>query len=209
MKTSRLLAAAIFLLTQTLLLLGQTAPNFENGFKLYGSYDGSHLDTVNLMNGNLMLHIPVMPDVSQRGAVTVSHTLFGSSKGWQVICVYGGSQPNCDWENGGNTLLIQRLPGLSLHRTINKSIIMGAMTFMAYGYSLTTADGNTHELHGVAGTEDANGYPTQENRGRRNVIDQRKSLGPTTNVPFFTPCLPGSSSRNSPSIRWKSCSSPR
>ena len=89
MKTSRLLAAAIFLLTQTLLLLGQTAPNFENGFKLYGSYDGSHLDTVNLMNGNLMLHIPVMPDVSQRGAVTVSHTLFGSSKGWQVICVYG------------------------------------------------------------------------------------------------------------------------
>jgi hypothetical protein len=41
-------------------LLAQTAPNLENGWKPFGSYDGTHLDTVNLLNGNLMLHAPIV-----------------------------------------------------------------------------------------------------------------------------------------------------
>ncbi len=56
MKAARLVVVVAIILGSFTWLHAQTAPNFENGWKPYGSYDGSRLDTVNLMNGNLMLH---------------------------------------------------------------------------------------------------------------------------------------------------------
>ena len=102
-------------------LFGQTAPNLENGFKPYGSYDGSHLDTVNLMNGNLMLHAPLLPDLPQRGALGVSETLYSSSKDWQAVCVPDPHSPageKCSWQKGGAGTYFQRSPGLRVHRTL-------------------------------------------------------------------------------------------
>jgi hypothetical protein len=63
-------------------VIAQTAPNLENGWKPYGSYDGTHLDTVNLMNGNLMLHAPLIPDTPQRGSLKYSNILYATSKDW-------------------------------------------------------------------------------------------------------------------------------
>jgi hypothetical protein len=160
MKSRNLLAALIVILVVSLSAVAQTAPNFENGFKPFGSYEGSHLDSVNLMNGNLMLHAPLIPDLSQRGALGVSHTLYATSKDWQTVCVSTKTGENCSWQKGGGGITIIRTPGLTVHRFIVKSIIMGPMTFQAGGYSLTTADGNSHALHGVAGTEDSNGNAT-------------------------------------------------
>jgi hypothetical protein len=51
-----------------------SSPNLEDGFKNYGSYDSSHLDRVNLMNGNLMLHVPVLPAYPQRGNFTPQYS---------------------------------------------------------------------------------------------------------------------------------------
>src|SRR5205807_1174674 len=62
----------------------QTQPNLENGFKPYGSYDGGSLDTVNTMNGNPMLHAPLLPDYPQRGEITPHYNLYVTSKSWQV-----------------------------------------------------------------------------------------------------------------------------
>ena len=45
------------------LAFAQTNPNLENGFKRYGSHDGSNLDTVSLMAGNWMLHAGLIEDV--------------------------------------------------------------------------------------------------------------------------------------------------
>src|SRR5713101_6402650 len=74
-------------------VLGQTQPNLENGFKPYGSYDGTHLDTVNLMNGNLQVHIPLPPSYPQRGGRIGRVFQFQSAaKGWTVITT--GSAPN-------------------------------------------------------------------------------------------------------------------
>src|SRR6476661_5458648 len=67
-------------------LTAQKPPDLENGFKNYGSYDGSHLDTVNLMNGNLMLHIPVLPVLPQRGEFAPQYSLYLTSKAWQIHC---------------------------------------------------------------------------------------------------------------------------
>ena len=47
-------ALRLFFVTCALSLatFAQTQPNLENGFKPYGSHDGSNLDTVTLTNGN-------------------------------------------------------------------------------------------------------------------------------------------------------------
>jgi RHS repeat-associated protein len=145
-------------------VIAQTAPNLENGWKPYGSYDGTHLDTVNLMNGNLMLHAPLVPVSSQRGSIKVNNTLYLTSKDWQVVCTTpSGSGPSCSWKKGGTGISIQVTPALSVHRTLNKSFggADGTTVQEAYGYSLITPDQGSHSLHGVAGTEDSNLEPTQ------------------------------------------------
>lgn len=84
MKLAKLLCVSAFVCAFSNLILGQSAPNLENGFKNYGSYDGSHLDTVNMMNGNVMLHIPVLPALAQRGEFSPQYSLYVTSKSWQV-----------------------------------------------------------------------------------------------------------------------------
>ncbi len=162
MKLARLLCLSVTILSFSNFLFAQTAPNFENGWKPYGSYDGSHLDTVNLMNGNLMLHAPLLPGIPQRGSLSLDYTIYLSSKDWQVVCT-----PNpptgqiCNWKKGGTGISIVRPFDVSVHRTLMTSGSgTGTVTFMASGYTVSSADGATHKLHGVAGSEDANGVPT-------------------------------------------------
>ena len=52
MKLAKLLCISAFVCVFSNLIVAQAAPNLENGWKPYGSYEGSHLDTVNVMNGN-------------------------------------------------------------------------------------------------------------------------------------------------------------
>ena len=152
------------MLSTSLSLAGQTVPNFENGWKPYGSYDGSHLDSVNLMNGNLMLHAPLFPGIPQRGSLTLDSTIYLSSKDWQVACVPNAQDPSqqvCRWKKGGMGVRIARPFDLVLHRTILKTGSgTGTVDFFASGYTVLTPDGGTHKLHGVSGTEDATGEPT-------------------------------------------------
>lgn len=144
-------------------LSSQSQPNLENGWKPFGSYDGSHLDTVNLMNGNLMFHALLVPDTPQRGAIKISSLLYGTFKDWQVVCIPGKVGVACNWQKGGGSIGINSTPNLNVHRTLNKQYSSGEgiTTFAAYGYTITSPDGSTHQLHGVAGTEDVNGQPTQ------------------------------------------------
>ena len=113
------LSAIIFLFSN--LLLAQSAPNLENGFKPYGSYDGSHLDTVNLMNGSLMLHAPLIPGAPQRGSLQTSINLYMSSNDWQKSC-----QPpaGCKWVKGGSGVNVVISPSLRVHRTVNNEYSM-------------------------------------------------------------------------------------
>jgi YD repeat-containing protein len=162
-KLSLLAFLSFFVLLCQVSGFAQTAPDLENGFKPYGSYDGSKLDTVNLMNGNLMLHAPLVPVSPQRGSIKVGNTLYLSSKDWQTVCYTPtNSGPICSWKKGGTGVNIQITPGLSLHRTLNTSFGGGGGTIQeAYGYSIVSPDQASHSLHGVAGTEDLNLEPTQ------------------------------------------------
>ena len=87
------------ILAATAVVLAQTQPNLENGFKHYGSYDFHGLDTVNTMNGNLMLHapMPLLPGSPQRGGLHPQTVLYASSKAWQVKCIPASSGSGQTW----------------------------------------------------------------------------------------------------------------
>jgi RHS repeat-associated protein len=143
----------------------QTQPNLENGFKPYGSYDGNNLDTVNTMNGNLMLHAPLLADYSQRGQITPHYNLFTTVKSWQVRCVPNSGVPSgqvCGWFPSGGGVTLQTSVGVTAHRTLDKfGSGTGTVTYQGLGYTLTSPDGATHELWGIPGGGDANGEPTK------------------------------------------------
>src|SRR5256885_658771 len=112
MKTARLAVVVALVVMGSASLTAQTAPDLENGFKNFGSYDGSHLDTVNLMNGNLMLHAPLLPGYPQRGKFSLHDILSFSAKTWQVVCIDKafdtGTVTECGWYPGANGVALQR-----------------------------------------------------------------------------------------------------
>src|SRR5260370_35000053 len=84
MKFGKLLAVVAVILAGSVLMLGQTQPNLLNGMPPLGSYNGSSVDTVNLMNGNLTLHIPLPFDYPQRGKLGIKYYLILNSKTWKA-----------------------------------------------------------------------------------------------------------------------------
>jgi RHS repeat-associated protein len=132
----------------TVVAFGQAAPNTENGFKSFGSYDGSSIDTVNLENGNLMLHIPLF-SYPQRGELDLGYSVQLSSKQWQVGQYYDTS----------NTLLYRWMLGAQggLNLTSSYDVIFqrgrtittdlaGNPTEADFDYAIRTPDGAVHWL---------------------------------------------------------------
>ena len=161
----KLLSWLVVVLAGAVYAVAQTQPNTENGFKRYGSYDGSNLDTVNTMNGNLLLHAPLLPDYPQRGKITPHYNLYVTSKNWQVKCRPDSSAPGgnvCWWQGGGTGVTLQTSVGVIVHRTLDKfGSGTGTVTYEAFGYSLTGPDAATHQLYGIPSSADANGEATR------------------------------------------------
>jgi RHS repeat-associated protein len=155
MKLAKLLCVSAFVCAFSNLILGQSAPNLENGFKNYGSYDGSHLDTVNVMNGNVMLHIPVLPALAQRGEFSPQYSLYVTSKSWQVHCKPDTSSSTgqvCWWDSNNPGVMVISAEGLLARRTLVQSFSGGGMiSYTLQGYSVTGPDGAVHQLVAVPG----------------------------------------------------------
>src|SRR5882672_1936244 len=104
MRSSKLWMLVAVILAGSVSVFAQTSPDLENGFKYYGSYDGSHLDTVNLMNGNLMLHLPLVPELPQRGnKLDLKYLVYLTSKTWTGSCHFNHCVPTWSFLGGGAT----------------------------------------------------------------------------------------------------------
>jgi hypothetical protein len=145
----------------------QVQPNIENGFKSNGSYDSSKIDTVNLGNGGLTLHIPLPLAYPQRGGkLDRSYFLVSNSKSWQVQYYFvTGQQPVYYWNYGpavgsskigedpgtlGPYLTATSPQGVQRHlwfQTDNN----GNDTELASDYSIRDWDGSVHLLVDVSG----------------------------------------------------------
>jgi RHS repeat-associated protein len=198
MKATKLLVLCLAILTGDVVVLGQAAPDLENGFKAYGSYDGSNLDSINVENGNLMLHIPLPSTYPQRGGKLNPKSLqIVSSKQWQVQCfVPPGSGENCYWTPGtglgalvatiGSGVGFDDTMDLSVHRSTQTVALQGgATTYSSWVDYVNTADGSQHFMAATPTSAlDPNGNPlTSESVDTTGLRLDLSNPDPTTGIP--------------------------
>jgi RHS repeat-associated protein len=144
----------------------QVQPNIESGFKSYGSYDSSKVDTVNLGNGGLTIHIPLPFSYPQRGGkINPSNFLVSNSKNWQVnswinsgtgaIVYYWDYSPGqlgleLDPGNFG-PYITSTLPAKLQRTVVTQTNDLGQETEWDYGYGIRDWDGSVHELADISG----------------------------------------------------------
>jgi hypothetical protein len=212
-KGKLLVFAAVIFATVAIVpsVFAQTQPNVENGFKPYGSYDGSNLDTVNTMNGNLILNIPAPVQYPQRGTLKPQLMYYLTSKNWIVRQVDSGTGVLISgWEIGvpsfcvlpfvnvkdNEALETCALPGpglwsysldITAKRTIETDIgADGTDTYIGFGYSLITWDTFEHRLHAVPNTGVLGNLATQfdsvDETGYHVQLSNPDSNGIMTNI---------------------------
>src|SRR5258708_3794179 len=152
------LKTLVVILAGSLVAGAQTARNLENGFKPFGSYDGTHFDTVNVMNGNLMVHIPLYPEAPQRGGkLDMQYLLYMTSKNW----IEGCSPSPCRWQLLAAGPTLQRSWDVSLQSTMFIDSASGQTVYSSVVNKLVTGDGPAHLLYAIPGAVAANGQVTE------------------------------------------------
>jgi RHS repeat-associated protein len=169
MKLAKLALAVVVSMAGNISLVGQTQPNSSNGIPPQGSYDASSIDTVNLVNGNLTLHIPLPFDYPQRGKLGIKYYLIVNAKTWLA-----GGDPNTMTGQWSPTSACGNVPASNApcgQGPVFVSTASFAMTRIwqsvfqdgvgtSYSAtdpdSLVTWDGSSHSLAGT--TYDTSGY---------------------------------------------------
>jgi RHS repeat-associated protein len=219
MRFTRLALSFFCFFSVSVSLQAQMPPNLENGFKHWGSYDGGSLDTVNNLNGNQMLHAPLLPNYPQRGGkLTMQSFLYQTSKSWQVSCTVGlNEEVTCQWILGRSGVNLRQSEGLTIQRTMHQfGSGTGQISFNAHGYTIQDATGAAHQMTGTGPLDstgestkfdsiDTSGYHMEmsnpDSYGVMNtatVTDRHGTqymvsswLGGTDTGPTFCPPLPG------------------
>ena len=97
MKCVRLLGSLLLFIASTFTpAYTQTNVNEEQGMKPYDSWHGGDLDSISMINGAMVLHIP-LACFPQRGSLDLCFSVFSNTKNWQSIqyCIWDTSI--ADW----------------------------------------------------------------------------------------------------------------
>src|SRR5262249_32906237 len=179
MRSGKLLTLVAVTLGGCFALLGQDQPNLMNGMPPQGSFDGSSVDTVNLVNGNLTLHIPLPFDYPQRGKLAIKYYLVINSKTWQA-------------QGDPNTMTGQWWPSSACGSPVSGACGQGPLFVSTASFSMTkiwqkvwtdgqfpdfsasvpdtlvTWDGSSHAIAGTA--YDTSGYSVQVSGADANGV---------------------------------------
>ncbi|HLJ85999.1 MAG TPA: RHS repeat-associated core domain-containing protein [Candidatus Angelobacter sp.] len=124
----------------------QSEPNLENGFKPYGSFAGNDIDSVNLMNGGMVVHAPLPYRYPQRGQLDPKQVITVISKNWTIA---PAPAPNTSFFWSLNS---QTISWATLDPILTRSYVWddgggsGAASSSDSNYVLTTWDGATHSV---------------------------------------------------------------
>src|SRR5262249_18811650 len=143
MKSDKVLVAVVVLLVFGSSAFAQNDPTLDTGLKPYASYHGGYLDSVNLSNGNLTVHIP-LASYPQRGGLGYSPRVIYNNKGWSVI-------PNCNRTTGiCSPYWVWRGDGVKADVSSENAFTVtwqpAAPGSLALMFNAGTADGSSHLL---------------------------------------------------------------
>src|SRR5690348_1559623 len=155
----------------------------------WGSYQDSEIDTVNLMNGSLALHIPLY-SLPQRGRLSLSFSLAGTSPVYGATDIQcGGGSHNClfvnlNWSTYFDGFLLNLQPRPVLDQTLfalSNQIRYPANSNTFYNlYAIVDSKGGIHEL----------GYDNS-NRALLRATDGSGLLYATVSTPYSPFALVG------------------
>jgi RHS repeat-associated protein len=123
-----------------------------NGFKPYGAYDGSGIDSVNLQTGNLIIHIPVPVFYPQRGSnLNLKWLLTANSMNWSCVTF----STTCRWQLGATKSVESIGSGIGLDHSLDMAVHrvrhLSSTDEDVGSYFIRTSDGNSHQLVDTAG----------------------------------------------------------
>jgi RHS repeat-associated protein len=123
-----------------------------NGFKPYGAYDGSGIDSVNLQTGNLIIHIPVPVLYPQRGGeLNLKWLLAANSMNWSCVTF----STTCRWDLVAAKSVEAIGSGIGLDHSLDMAVHrvrhLSSTDEDVGSYFIRTSDGNSHQLVDTAG----------------------------------------------------------
>jgi RHS repeat-associated protein len=138
-------------------LLAQSPPDIAQGLTPYGSYMGGKLDSVNLNNGNVTLHIPLVSYPQRGGKLDLSFFIRYNNKGWHIY----RSTPTAQgyWEFSGGVPQVVSNVDTHVNTTVLTGTLYGSNNEQKYYFNystILTPDGGSHEIVGTE-TIDATG----------------------------------------------------
>ena len=187
-RTVLLFSTSIGILLASMSCPAQVQPDLGAGFRPYGSYDGGNLDSVNLENGNLIVHIPLPVSFPQRGKLGQKWGYTVNSVNWQNVCTVPspGSTLVCNWKfplgtdalvnNAGMGVGLDHSLDVVVHRIRTTDAAQDtSMTETVGGYKVVTPDGSSHLLYDISATRTS--FQSVDGTGWRLALSSPDSFG--------------------------------
>src|SRR5579864_1691762 len=154
----------------------QDDPNFETGLKPFGSYHGGNIDTINLMNGNMTLDIPLISYPQRGGKLKLEFALhytnlgtFEDQAGDSITGFYNVSGP---FTHGFSIVQVGAPNGAPIPEDCPNCI----NTAVPYQGFVTLSDGSIHQMQpsatNVWKSIDGSGYQVSFINGGTTVKPQ-------------------------------------
>ena len=138
----------------------QDSDDIQQGIKAYGTYHGGDIDSVSMINGNLMLDIPLV-SYPQRGNLSLGYRLVSNGKNYtlRTVCAAGDCTIYVDQITWGSPVVPVRSGAYYQKETTVQ--LAGSPNLEVSWYSLVGTDGASHILaqmsSGVSETVDGTG----------------------------------------------------
>lgn len=166
-------------------VFAQSDPNFEQGIRLFGSYEGGNIDQISTATGGLVVRIPLVSYPQRGGALKLSFSLFYTGKAWRVHSHYDTTLGTTLYNWVLPTGIIPPVLGVSIiqdgafGQTYDKSVDSGTGKAY-YQYSIQESDGSRHVLGATSSGDesiDGSGYSGSTDKAGIKAVSETGPSG--------------------------------
>ena len=140
MKRACLLAA--FCALYSVAAIAQVSPDVDQGLKPFGAFEHGNIDSVNLVNGNVVVHIPVISYPQRGGKLKMEFSVVANNKGWYIY----NTGTSLVWRYAGGDPAITPSFGMRSQDSVIKVTDFSGAQWLLHHYTVKTPDGSTHDI---------------------------------------------------------------